>query len=202
MAVIDAADEMNEHAANAVLKILEEPPPSGLLLLVSHAPGRLLPTIRSRCRRLALDPLPREAIAGLLAARAPHVETEDRGILADLADGSFGRALALAEHGGVEVFRDLVATLAPLPDLDLARVHEFGDRVARRGADAAWGLFTELLPWWLARFVRHAASATAPQPYVAGEETSWRGGWPRAATLNRGWTCGKRWRASWPGPRP
>ena len=169
VAIIDAADEMNRNAANAVLKILEEPPRRSLLLLVSHAPGRLLPTIRSRCRKLALDPLTENTIADLLADRAPDVGEEDRKVLSTLADGSFGRALAMANEGGVEVFRDLIAALSPLPDLDLATLHEFGDRLARRSADASFRLFTELLVWWLARFVRHAASNTTLTPFVAGE---------------------------------
>ena len=59
VAIVDSADEMNRNSANAVLKILEEPPANAVLLMVAHAPGRLLPTIRSRCRRLALPPLPR-----------------------------------------------------------------------------------------------------------------------------------------------
>ncbi len=170
VAIIDAADEMNRNAANAVLKILEEPPRRSLLLLVSHAPGRLLPTIRSRCRKLALDPLTANTIADLLADRAPDVGEEDRKVLSTLADGSFGRALAMANEGGVEVFRDLIAALSPLPDLDLATLHEFGDRLARRSADAGFRLFTELLVWWLARFVRHAASNTTLTPFVAGED--------------------------------
>ena len=170
VAVVDAADEMNRHAANAVLKILEEPPRRGLLLLVSHAPGRLLPTIRSRCRRLALDPLAAADIAALLAARAPHIGDGDRQLLAAVAEGSFGRALGIAEHGGVALLGELIEALSPLPDLDPARLHELGDRLARRGADGGYEVFAELLLWWLARFVRHAARHEAPPPLVAGEE--------------------------------
>ena len=170
VAVVDAADEMNRHAANAVLKILEEPPRRGLLLLVSHAPGRLLPTIRSRCRRLALDPLAAGDIAALLAARAPDIGEGDRKLLAAVAEGSFGRALGIAEHGGVELVGELIEALSPLPDLDQARLHELGDRLARRGADGGFEVFAELLLWWLARFVRHMARHETTPPLVAGEE--------------------------------
>src|SRR5207247_8495813 len=69
VAIIDAADDLNVNAANAILKTLEEPPPKGVLLMVSHSPGRLLPTIRSRCRRLAFAPLPLEAATAFLQAR-------------------------------------------------------------------------------------------------------------------------------------
>src|SRR3546814_4565127 len=76
--VVDCADEMNQSAANAFLKILEEPPPRALLLLVSHAPGGLLPTIRSRCRRLVLNPLSLEQVSSLLAKSRPELTPEDR----------------------------------------------------------------------------------------------------------------------------
>src|SRR5207302_4332417 len=72
VAIIDAADEMNRNAANAVLKILEEPPPKAVLLIVAHAPGRLLATIRSRCRRLALQRLADDTVMQLLGDYAPE----------------------------------------------------------------------------------------------------------------------------------
>ena len=170
IAIVDSADEMNRNAANALLKILEEPPKQGLLLLVSHAPGRLLPTIRSRCRKLALDPLRPDAIAALLEERAPDLSAVDRETLANLADGSFGRALEMAGQGGVGVYRELIGSLAKLPELDVPAIHALGDRLARRGAGASYTLFTELLVWWLARYIRHAASQSAMPPYIPGED--------------------------------
>ncbi|MFX5922268.1 DNA polymerase III subunit delta, partial [Acinetobacter baumannii] len=87
---------MNRNSANAVLKILEEPPPNAVLLIVAHAPGRLLPTIRSRCRRLALQPLSEDIVMRLLGELAPEVKEGERIALARLAEGSIGRALELA----------------------------------------------------------------------------------------------------------
>ncbi|OWY58866.1 DNA polymerase III subunit delta', partial [cyanobacterium TDX16] len=91
VAIVDSADEMNRNSANAVLKILEEPPPNAVLLIVAHAPGRLLPTIRSRCRRLALKPLDDETVVKLLGEYAPDAKPEERQALARLAEGSIGR---------------------------------------------------------------------------------------------------------------
>jgi len=71
VAIIDTADDLNANGANAVLKTLEEPSARGVILLVSHAPGRLLPTLRSRCRRLAFPPWPEAAVADLLRRHAP-----------------------------------------------------------------------------------------------------------------------------------
>jgi DNA polymerase-3 subunit delta' len=112
---------MNRNSANAVLKILEEPPANAVLLMVAHAPGRLLPTIRSRCRRLALHPLADEVVMRLLGDDAPDVKAEERAVLARLAEGSIGRALELAGAGSLELYREMVDVLATLPDLDMAR---------------------------------------------------------------------------------
>ncbi len=105
VAILDAADDLNPNAANAVLKTLEEPSARGVILLISHAPGRLLPTLRSRCRRLAFAPWPQAAVADLLRA-----EGQDPA-LAEMAEGSPGRALALAGQGAQSVDAETEALL-------------------------------------------------------------------------------------------
>ena len=85
IAIIDAADDMNTAAANAVLKMLEEPPEGAVLLLVAHQPARLLPTIRSRCRKLLLPPLPEDVVSDLLGRHQPDLPDADRAALARLA---------------------------------------------------------------------------------------------------------------------
>src|SRR6266851_3429332 len=100
--IVDGADMMNRNAANALLKILEEPPQKALLLLVSDNPGRLLPTIRSRCRILALKPLAEAEVREALARYRPDIAAGDRAVLAQLAEGSIGRGLDLAATGGGE----------------------------------------------------------------------------------------------------
>ncbi len=160
--VVDTADEMNRNAANALLKILEEPPARAILLLVSDNPGRLLPTIRSRCRRLALRPLPEATVADLVARYRPDLSQRDRDALTDLAEGSIGRALELAEEGGVALHRKLVELLGALPDLDGVALHAFADKVARWGNDDGYRVFTELMPATLARAIAAAAAGTRP----------------------------------------
>ncbi|MGE0736750.1 MAG: DNA polymerase III subunit delta' [Alphaproteobacteria bacterium] len=161
--VVDAIDEMNRDAANAVLKILEEPPARVLLLLVCHAPGRLLPTIRSRCQTLHLSPLEPETMFGLLRTRLPESdETELRG-LAELSDGSPGRALALAEAGGLELYGKLIELLRNLPQLDDQAVIGFADTFARATAADEYETLKNLLSWWLARLVRRMAGQQGPK---------------------------------------
>ena len=168
--IIDAADEMNRNAANAVLKVLEEPPRNALLLLVAHSPGRLLPTIRSRCRRLTLRPLAEPLVEDLLGRAHPELAEADRRALARLGEGSIGRALGLAAGGGLDLYREMVGLLAGLPRLDLPALHGFADRMARPEAGELYATVTELFGWWLARLVR--AGAAGPEPggeVVAGE---------------------------------
>jgi DNA polymerase-3 subunit delta' len=152
--LVDAADEMNRNAANAILKLLEEPPRKALILMVSHSPGRLLPTIRSRCRRLTLQPLAEDVVAGILAAQRPDFDPADVIALARLGEGSVGKALALAGEGGLELYRELIGMLSALPRLDVPALHAMAERVARPDAEAVWRTVTELFGWWLARLIR------------------------------------------------
>ena len=151
--VVDSADDMNRHAANAVLKVLEEPSPRALLLLVSHNPGRLLPTVRSRCRRLILKPLKEDRLAARLRELRPDLDETEALDLARLAEGSVGRAISLAAEGGLDLYRDLLDLLDTLPSLDVPAVHALGDRLAKAGAEEAYRTMTELLRGWLGRLI-------------------------------------------------
>lgn len=172
--IIDGAEDMNKSAANALLKMLEEPPPRTVFLLVSHAPGRLLPTIRSRCRTLTLRPLRDDTLAALLTRHKPDLAPNERAALLGIADGSIGRALRLAEEGGVPLYREMVGLLSHLPDLDIGAVHAFGDKLARANAVGTYNLFTELLRWWLARMVRNGVAGRGEDEIVPGEATLMR----------------------------
>ena len=152
--VIDAADEMNSNAANAVLKILEEPPNRALLFLVVHNADRLLPTIRSRCRRLDLRPLTQTQVTTLIGRYRPDIKPVDANALAVLADGSIGRALELADEGGIGLFRDLIALVQEAPKFSITKMHALGDQALRGDA---FRTLTGLLSWWLARLATLSA---------------------------------------------
>ena len=171
VAIVDSADEMNRNAANAVLKVLEEPPPKAVLLIVAHAPGRLLPTIRSRCRRLALQPLADEVVISLLGDHAPNTAPDERTALARLAEGSIGRALELASAGSLALYREMVEVLSTLPDLDMPRLHAFAERFAKRGeeANADWRSLNYLFDGWLKGLLREGAVGEGAAPVVAAE---------------------------------
>jgi len=155
--IVDGAEEMNRNAANALLKILEEPPRRGLLLLVSHQPGLLLPTIRSRCRRFSLAALAPPVVIRLVEHYRPDVVEKDAKALAVLAEGSIGRALELADAGGLALYRFLVDMLSQMPQIDIAELYSFADKLARPDGEDGYRAVQELLSQFLARVVACAA---------------------------------------------
>jgi DNA polymerase-3 subunit delta' len=162
--VVDEAEEMNRNAANALLKVLEEPPQRCLILLVSHSPGRLLPTIRSRCRLLTLRALADDQVISLLARRRPDLGAQERAALLPLAQGSAGRAIELADRGGAELADALNALLDRLPALDVPQAHALAEQVGRAGDDAAaaFRVIMTLLDDWIARRVRSGRGNAEP----------------------------------------
>ncbi len=133
--LVDSADELNRHGANALLKLLEEPPERSLFLIVSHMPGRLLPTIRSRCRTLQLSALSEEDIvAGLGTFDTVRVPPDEARRLAHRADGSLRRAAEMA-LGGQEGFIAEVEGAMAAPVIDPLKTHAIGDRLQRRDDD-------------------------------------------------------------------
>jgi DNA polymerase III subunit delta' len=155
--VVDGAEEMNRNAANALLKILEEPPRRALLMLVSHSPGRLLPTIRSRCRRFPLTALARPVVMRLLGQYRPELAMSEAEAVAELADGSIGRAIELADAGGLVLYRSLLDLLSQIPRVDIAQLYAFADKLARPEAEDAYRAGEELLSQFLARTAARAA---------------------------------------------
>ena len=166
--VVDSADELKyPEASNALLKVLEEPPPRSLLLIVSHAPGRLLPTIRSRCRTMLLRPLDEGDVAPAAAA-ALGVDAGDP-VLAQAAaasDGSVARAIAL--YGGplLAVRERVLALLAKLPARDPRALHVLGETLERADR-AAFVTFVETVRFWLSG--RLAPRADMPRMVAAAE---------------------------------
>lgn len=159
VAIVDGAEDLNQNSANALLKILEEPPGRAILLLVCSAPGRLLPTIRSRCRRLRLSPLGPAAMDTLLSRYLPDLAIADRPRLAALADGSPGRAIELAEEEGLALAALADRVLSSLPESPAKRAYEVADALGR--SDAAFGTFMDLLRAGLSDAIRAEARGTA-----------------------------------------
>lgn len=185
VAVVDPADDLNREAANALLKILEEPPPRALLLLVAHAPGRLLPTIRSRCRRLMLSPLAEAEVASLLGTLAPEVPLPERRAAAAIARGSVGRALTMAGEGAGALKQALDRVMDGLPEVDLVAAHALADSLGRPGAEENFALFMELLRDAVAARARAAATGTPDRIAASRPLEEWGAVWENLGRLAR-----------------
>jgi DNA polymerase-3 subunit delta' len=159
VAVVDGAEDLNQNSANALLKILEEPPSRAILILVCSAPGRLPATIRSRCRHLRLSPLSDDVMARLLAMYLPKRGQDDRDRLITLAEGSIGRALAMADEDGIAVATMVDNLLASLPDVPLSRGHDVADVLGR--GETGFHLFTDQLIAGIAALVRDTVRGRA-----------------------------------------
>jgi DNA polymerase-3 subunit delta' len=161
--LVDSADELNLNAANALLKSLEEPPRRSLFLLVSSQPSRLLPTVRSRCRRLDLQPLApqilRQAAQAALTAAGMKAPSSAQWLqLEALAEGSARRALQLAAGGGLELYEKIEALFGGLPRIDWPSAHAFADTLALGAQEQRYDAFFELLLDRLAQLTRVRAT--------------------------------------------
>ncbi len=169
VAIIDSVDEMNPSAANALLKLLEEPPEGVTLLLISHQPFRLLPTIRSRCRELRLSPLAPEPLAAALDQAGGAVGPDEAQALAELAGGSVGEAFRLTNLEGLQVYQGLVGLFTTLPRLDRPRALALAEQGAGKGAEPRFDLILSLIDLFLARLARAGVTRLTPPEAAEGE---------------------------------
>jgi len=171
--IVDTVDELNPNAANALLKILEEPPQQSLFLLVSHAPARVLPTIQSRCRKLALRPLaPGDVIRA--AARATGMAADDPALAeaAQAAEGSVARALTLLGGDALKLHQRTAALLATLPQVDPRELHALGDALGLSDR-VALAAFVDSVERWVSGRLRADEDANANLPRLARLAEVW-----------------------------
>ncbi len=167
--IVDDADLMNPNAANALLKMLEEPPARAVILLISHRPSGLLPTIRSRCRTLRLGTLDPDQMAQALALSEVDVRG-DPAALAALSGGSVGGALGLSLMGGLQMYGDLVALMGTLPQMDRSRALGLAEAAATRGAEEKLALLFTLIDLLMLRLARTGALGQPPDIQAAAGE--------------------------------
>ncbi|MEZ5666786.1 MAG: DNA polymerase III subunit delta' [Alphaproteobacteria bacterium] len=172
--LVDAVDDLNASSANALLKVLEEPPPRVLLILIANAVGRVLPTIRSRCRQLALAPLSDEQTRAVVAAHAPDAAADECSLAVRLADGSPGQALALLDEGAAALYVDFIELMGAMPDYDVGRAIAFAEAAGASGDEAPFAAFTGLFAGWIGRLVRGAATGEAAPPLAREGEVNAR----------------------------
>ena len=153
VAVIDTVDELETSGANALLKMLEEPPANTLYFLVSHAPGRLLPTIRSRCRRLQFEALGDDAMTSILEERSPGLSAPERKRVVEMSFGSAARALAFADLGLAKLEDAAIAILRGGDPTNAQRA-ALASELGKKASAERYTAFLELAPSLIAREAR------------------------------------------------
>jgi DNA polymerase-3 subunit delta' len=168
IAIIDTADDMNDNAANALLKMLEEPPANAMLLVLSNTPGRLLPTIRSRCQRLELRPLDDATLQDALKRYLPESSAAERASLARLSGGSIGAALTLATGDGAALAEEADRLIENARNPDLLALLDLGERLwrIRDGVEMFGGFLLESLSARIRARARAAGTGNL-EPWVA-----------------------------------
>ena len=158
--IINPADKMNENAANALLKLLEEPSERSIIFLLCQNMGKMLPTIKSRCRKITLHPLSQKELADQIQARYPALEDIDT--VVQLSDGSLGLAQIICEHDGLGLYRKMLSFLVPIDRLSLEDMKSFIDFVCEE--DVSFNLIRKFLLDWI---YHQAKSYAGTAPYVA-----------------------------------
>jgi len=159
--IVDGAEYLGTAGQNALLKILEEPPERTLLVLVTSQPGAFLPTIRSRCRLVQLDPLQPKTLSTLLDKLLPELPSDEKTTLIDMAEGSIGKALQFAANDGIALYRQVSDLAAALPRLDMLKVHDLAEKIGRSGAEQSYETAMEVLMQWCEARVRENARSGA-----------------------------------------
>ncbi len=152
--LVDAIDDLERGAANALLKALEEPPASTIFLLVSHAPGRLLPTIRSRCRTLAFQPLDRAAMTSFLEDLLPELEGDTIAIFAQTGIPATALANAALDMGKIDA---MMAELAQSGDPTNMTRSTLAQSLALKAALPRYEAFLQRAPAFIANRARHSS---------------------------------------------
>lgn len=165
IAIIDVADDLNRSAANAILKILEEPPKRALFLVLSHSPGRLLPTIRSRCLSIRLKPLEDEQLEAALSHLDALRDLDQDNIkqLLHLSDGSVSRALTVLNYGGAELIQTFNEIIAPNSNVERKTVHKLCESLAARDQDVSYHFFVEHMIGHVMNLAKEAANSAQMQ---------------------------------------
>ena len=158
--IIYPADKMNENAANALLKVLEEPPQNSVLFLLCQNLGKLLPTIKSRCRQIAIKPLSAKDLMYQIQRKYPMIEDID--LVVSLARGSLGLAMEICENDGLALYHEMLSLLKLQQEIPLESLKEFSDKLGKD--ENAFNLFKKFMLDWLCEQTKKYALVS---PFIA-----------------------------------
>jgi len=165
--IVDSAEYLNHSSQNALLKILEEPPKKTVLILTTSQPGTFLPTIRSRCRMIHLEPLPEATVGALLEKFVPAISPADKVVVSRYAEGSIGRALQFYQDKGIDLYKTVLALVTNLPQMDLVKVHDLAEKIGR--VEKSYESAREIMTNWCERIARLQARGLAIPDILPGD---------------------------------
>lgn len=171
--IIDEAHHLNRFGMNAILKILEEPPPRTLILITVTTPGVLLPTIRSRCRILQLSPLNSECMLKLLMRHKPDLKEHDVTQLIELSGGSIGFALKIIQTETLPLYSEMLDIIKNIPKFDVSRLHKLAEQVGKKSDADSFDVLTTLLAEHLRRLAYQQALADTKAGYLDRKIQLW-----------------------------
>ena len=154
VAIIDAADEMNHNAANAILKSLEEPPKRTILILISHSHNLRMKTITSRCQRHSLHPLSLKDFSTVIFSFGEELSQDDIDLLFYLSNGSPGIGSLILENDGIDLYKRVVELLIQAPTIDYPKIHLLADQLSTRGSEDKFELSMQLLLRWISSCIK------------------------------------------------
>lgn len=170
--IVDDADTMTNQGQNAILKILEEPPPRTVLVLIAHRPGAMIPTIRSRCRVISFQPPVIDVFRDLVRRNHAGIPDGDIATLYAVARGSVGLGINMLEQGGLESIGKIMALLSAWPRWDWPQIHAQAEIVGRSGSENALQSFNVVLQWIVESIVRNRACGQKPTGILDNEAIS------------------------------
>ena len=168
--IVDAADDMNVNAANALLKVLEEPPANTTLLLICHQPSRILPTIRSRCRTLRLSELPADLVQQALTQADIDLDPAQTRVTTALSSGSVGDAIRMSSTHGAQVYLGLLGLIGQAPQMDRDKVLSFANAYAGKSASDDFETLIAMVEILIARLARSGATGQPLAQTVSDQE--------------------------------
>ncbi len=168
--IIDPVDDLNINAANALLKILEEPPQNSFIFLISHNPDSLLTTIISRCQHINLGELSEQEALEIVADNIDSYDKEVLGKFVRLASNSPGLAMNIISYNGIQIYKDFLAVITDFPNVNILQINDFAENIGANKHSNNWNLFTFFFGFTIQRVIKIVLGIKIEGEYIQGEK--------------------------------
>ncbi len=167
--IVDGAEALNRNSQNALLKVLEEPPKNTLLILTTSKPGAFLPTIKSRCRSINMQPLSDTLVSQLIGKSVPDASMQEQKVLTQVAAGSIGKAIEFYDAEGIEIYNQALEIVQSSPNLNMVKLHELADKFGKYGAERRYYTLIDIVKGWCENQARASARGQTMSDTLSNE---------------------------------